>query len=856
MTAEPIVNNFFREYDLTKERRLSSSRIPAAHQRSALERLHYWFSKNSAPEKGGILVLPTGAGKTFTAMRFLCAGPLSQGYKVLWLAHTHHLLEQAMESLEREVGQVAEPKSSLTTRVVSGTIGHCRVHEIKPSDDVLICTLQTITQASRLHHPQLNDFLNAGSDKLCVVFDEAHHSPAYSYRALIGSLREQNPKMLLLGLTATPTYTDEKKRGWLKKLFPQEIVFQTTAQELMAAGILAKPIFEDHRTDFGVEFDEREFQKWRGTYRDLPEEIITQLAQSRERNQFIADTYAQQRERYGKTIIFADRWFQCEQIGEFLGQRGVRTGAVYTHVDADLGGVAARRRRTADENRQALEAFRRDELDVLINVRMLTEGTDVPEVRSVFLTRQTTSGILLTQMIGRALRGPKFGGTAEAHIVSFFDNWKHLINWADYQQLSEGLADEDTPEYAKRPPLQYVSIDLVQRLSRQMDTGQNITTGPFLSLLPVGWYRVEFEARVAGSDDRETIRHLVMVFENEQETYRQFIGLLRELDLAAFEPPEANFSQQIEELTAWRQKFFANFDGRSESDLLNNIFHIARHVAQNQAAPDFFLFDERERHDLDRVARQFIEADLGPRSKNQALEAEYSRLDSYWNVIYPNYLLFKSQYDACENRCMLGDVTLQQAPSPSHPELRVEREPSEELKEQVKARDGYRCLCCGETIRRSLQIDHVSPAYLGVLNSLENLQTLCRVCNGHKGGINEINFRSNRTLLALPPQSFTEFDLPPKRYAGEPEEWEKFLQRSINFFYRCAAVEYVKIGRRGVNFYHWQIYLYAHNNPQWLESHLPKLLQKIRGRRTEVGKLGPDKITVAAPDSSSVSYPL
>ncbi|MDQ3010734.1 MAG: HNH endonuclease, partial [Acidobacteriota bacterium] len=529
---------------------------------------------------------------------------------------------------------------------------------------------------------------------------------------------------------------------------------------------------------------------------------------------------------------------------------------VYTHVDADPGGVAARRRRTADENKQALDAFRRDELDVLINVRMLTEGTDVPDIRTVFLTRQTTSGILLTQMIGRALRGPKFGGTAEAHIVSFFDNWQHLINWADYQPLSEGLADESAPEYAKRPPLQYVSIDLVQRLSRQMDTGQNITTGPFLSFLPVGWYRVEFETRVAGSDDLEDIRTMVMVFENERETYQQFMGFLREMDLATFEAPEANFNQQIEELTAWRQKFFADFGERSESDLLTNLFHIARHMAQNQTVPDFFLFEEREQHDLDRVARQIIEADLGPLRKNQALETEYSRTDCYWNVIYPNYLLFKSQYDACENHCVLGDVIPQQVPSPSHPELRVEREPSDDLKEQVKARDGYRCLCCGEISRRSLQIDHVSPAYLGVINSLENLQTLCRVCNGHKGGINEINFRNNRTLLAAPPKSFTEFDLPPKRYASEPEEWEKFLQRSINFFYRCAAVEYVRIGRRGASFYHWQVYLYAHNDPRWLESHLPMLLQRIRGRRAEAKKPGPDKITIAATDLPSVVYPL
>jgi superfamily II DNA or RNA helicase len=47
---------------------------------------------------------------------------------------------------------------------------------------------------------------------------------------------------------------------------------------------------------------------------------------------------------------------------------------------------------------------------VLINIKILTEGTDIPDVQTVFITRETTSDILLTQMIGRALRGPRMGG--------------------------------------------------------------------------------------------------------------------------------------------------------------------------------------------------------------------------------------------------------------------------------------------------------------------------------------------------------------------------------------------------------------------------------------------------------------
>lgn len=53
-----------------------------------------WF--NHRPENArGMLALPTSSGKRFTAVRFLCQYPLYQGYKILCLAHTHQLLEQA-----------------------------------------------------------------------------------------------------------------------------------------------------------------------------------------------------------------------------------------------------------------------------------------------------------------------------------------------------------------------------------------------------------------------------------------------------------------------------------------------------------------------------------------------------------------------------------------------------------------------------------------------------------------------------------------------------------------------------------------------------------------------------------------
>ena len=64
-----------------------------------------------------------------------------------------------------------------------------------------------------------------------------------------------------------------------------------------------------------------------------------------------------------------------------------------------------------------------------VNIKMLTKGTDDPDVTLIFIAHQTTSIISMTQMVGRALRGPKFGGKPNAYLVFFQDDWQKAINW-------------------------------------------------------------------------------------------------------------------------------------------------------------------------------------------------------------------------------------------------------------------------------------------------------------------------------------------------------------------------------------------------------------------------------------------
>jgi superfamily II DNA or RNA helicase len=780
---------------------------------------------------------------------------LSEGYKVLWLAHTHHLLEQAFIEFGNGVAVIAEPKSELNIRVVSGTPGHFPVRDIRVTDDVIIGTLQTIREAYERRHPQLESFLGATQGKLLVVFDEAHHSPAPSYRKLMFFLRERWPQMVLLGLTATPTYEEERKRPWLTKLFPQGILHQETPQKLMAAGILARPVTEEHRTEFAPGFDEREFQKWVATNRDVPEDIIAELAANHERNDFIVDQYVNHKDKYLQTIIFADRWWQCERMRERLLKRGVKADVIYSHIDADPGSVEARNRRGPDENAKVLRAFKEGDLDVLINVRMLTEGTDVPQVRTVFLTRQTTSSILLTQMVGRALRGPRAGGKSEAYIVSFLDNWKHLINWAGYDQIAGGLALDDVTEYGKRPPLHIISIELVRRLARMMESGVTMAPVPFLTMLPIGWYRLAYTARVQGTDENECINQLVMVYENEREGYEKYIESLFAEDLSEFEKEEARLDELRPSVDGWLHRFFPNADERLGGGLSQDLFAVARHVAENRTPPKFFPFEERDRHDLDAVAKDFLAKRLDPYAVDGALRLEYNSVDRFWKTMYITYYRFKSQYDACVNRLLRAegpDAGPVAPPFPYPPgETPTPREPSEEVKGQVRERDGNQCVCCGST--RRLRVDHIVPYYYGGGNILDNLQTLCEACNVAKG-MQTINFRDPQTDLTSPPVQFPQQPLPDEAQAGDIESWVAFLRRQIAFFYKCAAVQNVLVKKRGAYFRAWNVELKAGNDPEWLAPHLEGLLTRIRGVREQANLAAPEQLVVWAPDKPSVAF--
>ena len=164
-------------------------------------------------------------------------------------------------------------------------------------------------------------------------------------------------------------------------------------------------------------------------YGELPETLVSKIADSASRNKVIIEQYMNNKERYGKTLIFALNVIHCRFIYDELKERGVRVGYIHSGKD---------------DNTMVINDFKNGNLDVLVNVNIMTEGTDVPDIQTVMLTRPTQSEGLLMQCIGRGMRGPKANnGTETVNIIDFHDKWSVCNKWLNPQWLIDDEREEE-----------------------------------------------------------------------------------------------------------------------------------------------------------------------------------------------------------------------------------------------------------------------------------------------------------------------------------------------------------------------------------------------------------------------------
>lgn len=716
------------------------------HQKQAVQELDKW--KHAGDGGAGLLVLPTGGGKTLTATYWLMKSVLDAGGKVLWIAHRHELLNQAFHAFERVCYQDLSPhKQEYRYRVISGQ--HDKAVHIRPEDDILIASKGSL--AHDLSHIR-KKWIEDNKGRICMVIDEAHHAPASEYRKLIDAMRESGGSFRLLGLTATPFRTAEKEQGLLSKLFPDDILFKTDLRTLIEQGILSKPVFHPIETKikmadwFRAENADALLEKIvneKGFDFDSPgalgEQAAKLIAAHGERNRLIVDTYVNNRETYGKTLVFTINVDMAIALNTLFRERGIRSDYVVSSVRDAATGV----NRSNEQNRAILQKFRDGELDVLVNVNILTEGTDLPQVQSVFLTRPTKSTILMTQMIGRALRGEKAGGTAKAYIVSFLDDWQEYIAWVNPEKLYIDVNADFGQETSERRAFvtRLVSIAKLEEFARLAD--DNVDDGiseqfTFLERVPVGLY--QFTYLPDGEDESRNCT--VLVYDCMQDAYRELMDWMESAGLSDLDAATAHVDQILfgekERLLGYHWQ---------------DVYDILAYYRQTGAKPQWIPLEERSEYDVARLARHIVDNDLRRTETRQYVEDEWNRANGKWMAFF-GYQNEKAFYRAVELEC---DRLERPTPSPSampltqKEEIQVQDLPLEEirrrfpeigekLRDAVFARfrdgDGY-FFSAGSGYRSrnklDFQVDHIKPMSQGGKTTLDNLQLLTRQENGAKG---------------------------------------------------------------------------------------------------------------------------
>lgn len=731
----------------------ANARIPYEHQRCAMENLDI-MNKNA--KYSTMIVLPTGGGKTYTASMWLLRNALDQKKKILWIAHRQMLLDQAAESFQKFAYSGVIPHiPSFQYRIVSGASTHDRTIDIQPMDNLLIMSKDSIGR-----NLQCLDVWLKGEKEIFLIVDEAHHSTAKTYRKVIDYVKTKVSNVKLIGLTATPFRTADEEQGLLAKIYEDGlqggkavhgnigITYQIGLKELINRRILSKPIFESYYTDemYGESLG---LDGWESIQRldVLPEDVAGQMADSAARNKLIVQTYKAKEKEYGQTIVFAINVVHAIHLSALFNKEGIKSEFIVSDVKDSVTGVRISR----EDNERKLEEYRAGKVKVLVNVNILTEGVDLPQTKSVFLARPTVSTILMTQMIGRALRGEAAGGTSSAYIVSFVDNWNEHIAWVNPDSLFSGNNEfTDNPTEHMKHELRMIAISKIEEFASVLDDSVDTTVlekVPFIQRIPIGMYAFTY-LEENGVDSS----YQVMVYDSTKKAYEELMRGLPSL-FQSFQCEEEYPTEELLEEMAeqCRNTFFLGemIPPYEEKDVIR----ILKYYAQYETSPQFYLFDDIDRSKLDvaAIAKHIWDEDMGQRQKTEYVNALWENSDdNLLKLFFGRKLYFWRQldieltklsnphiYDEEEN-VQRGIRKLEDLPlfeiGKVNPEL--EKNLRDTAFDKSKDVDGnYTCACCGAkgTDRIFFQVDHVIPMNKGGKTVAENLQILCRQCNGLKG---------------------------------------------------------------------------------------------------------------------------
>jgi DNA repair protein RadD len=363
-----------------------------------------------------VVTLPTGGGKTRVAVEAFIDWMhprFAAGKYLIWIAQSEELCEQAIACIKQLWGARPFVGSLLVYRYFGGR----DISEETLHGGAVVASIQQLYNRIKNGDCVVDKILK---DTGAMIIDEAHRAITPMYDLLFTKAKAICGENLfpICGLTATPGRAGLNQAQDTVKLvgqFEYYLIkpdlgaeyendplryFREHEYLARAHHILFKPEGEYTLTDDEVAQLDRE--------EDLPSGFLKRLAVDKKRNLQIIRRLLNL-PRGSPTLVYACTVKHAYFLSVILTAKGRKAGA----ISAD----------TPDTVRRGLiRDFKESKFEFLCNFGVLTTGFDAPKTECIALCRPTMSPVLYEQIIGRGLRGPKFGGTTDCTIIDFADN--------------------------------------------------------------------------------------------------------------------------------------------------------------------------------------------------------------------------------------------------------------------------------------------------------------------------------------------------------------------------------------------------------------------------------------------------
>lgn len=352
--------------------------------------------------KKGIVVLPTGTGKTFLS----AFDTKKVAGKILFIVHRLDILSQSKEAFEK-----VYPKETLG--LLTG--------EVKENVNarILFASKDTLRNPETLYKFKADEFDY-------IIVDEVHHGQAQSYQIILDYFKAN---FFMLGLTATPDRMDRKD---IFELFDYQKVFEFTLNEAIEKGFLVP--YNYYGLKDNIDYSQIRYRGNKYNVADLDRHLII-----KERNEQILKEYLEKGKSY-KAVGFCASIKHANAMAKFFNENGIPSQAITAETP----------------NRDELiKQFRESKFTVAFTVDLFNEGVDFPDLRVLLFLRPTESKTVFIQQLGRGLR--LCNGKENVVILDFISNYEkagkireYLAKGKDEQKNAKGRIEKVVYEYSPK----------------------------------------------------------------------------------------------------------------------------------------------------------------------------------------------------------------------------------------------------------------------------------------------------------------------------------------------------------------------------------------------------------------------